>query len=1017
MSPPGPSGPGGPATDAGADRGPAGMEREGPPTWWGPGPARPVMAAFLGLQSTHALSSNAADALFFSRFGVVHLPVLYIVLGLATMAALLGYTAALMRLGRRTVYLGVLAVGAAGMATLRLLVASGERWVLAVVWVVANVFILVTLALMWNLAGNTVDARSAKRWYPLFAGAGVLGGVIGNVATGPLVALIGTPNLLVLTAAIYVLAAAAIARVAFGPEPEFREPVLARLAADVGLGVRSPLLRLVAVAMALATTLFYLVAFPFSEAVAASFDREADIATFLGLFSAGATAATLLMAMLVANRLLARLGVLTAWFLVAVTYVAGFTIWLATLSLATASLFRLAQWVMASTIGETARSAVFNALRADRRGEVMAAFAAIPTQLGVVGAGVMLLALRRADDRAGSAVGLLLAAALAGAIWRMRRHYSAALVDALREGVSIAFTSPHRGFSSMATDADATSTLLAGTVDDRPEIRRLSAEIIGRAELVDGLPALTTLLDDEDLSVRLAAFDGLDHIGDRSGQAGRPWADRVLSALFPADGSFAGLEAATPDERARVTRWLVKAGELSTADRLLTGMLSSDDSGERTAALHAVTDMKWAPDRGDIARLLVDDPSIVVRSAASAATAVLAGAGDELYRGLLDQDPTVRSAAAEAWRDADGEPEPVLALLEQERPELWEAAIVALGHRAAQVGDRVSTWATRRVVDAAMVRAQHGVISLFADDPAMPASAYLAALLQQRVAMSTRVALRILALLEPEETAHLIIDGLSSEDPDARAQALEAAEAIGGRLAHQVVPILDGSTVGPESIRTAIAQLSGDPDPWIRMLAFRSATELAARDWADGLASASRDPDRRVRDTAGHVATRLEPTMGETLDTVGRLDRMLMLRRVPIFESLLPEDLERVAEVAVEQTFAAGELLFAAGDPSQDLLLVLDGDVDLVAEGQPLVERLGPGNHIGELAALCGQPRTTDARASGRVRVLSIEAGVLNRLLDDRPDVMRQMLSDLAARLTNHLRQADTASAQVQKLY
>ena len=962
------------------------------------------MAAFFGLQSTHALSSNAADALFLSRFGVVHLPLLYIALGLATMAVLLGYTAALTRLGRRTVYLGLLAIGAGAMATLRLAVASGERWVLAVVWVAANVFVLVTLALMWNLASDTVDARTAKRLYPLFASAGILGGVTGNVATGPLVALVGTPNLLVLTAAIYVLAAAAVRRVAVGPEPEQREPMMARLAADVGLGVQSPLLRLVAMAMALATTLFYLVAFRFSDAVAASFDSEADIATFLGLFAAGATVATLLMAMLVANRVFARLGVLTAWFLVAMTYVAGFTLWLATLSLASASLFRLAQWAMASTIGETARSAVFNAVRADRRGEVMAAFTAIPTQVGVVGAGVLLLVLRPADDRAGSALGLLLAAALAVAIWRMRRHYSAALVDALREGVSDVFTSQHRGFSSMADDADATSALLAGAADERPEVRRLSAEIIGRAGLIDGVPTATTLLDDEDLSVRLAALDALDQMADETDRVSPPRTDRVLLALLPGEGSFAGLRAAAPASRARTVRWLVRAGELTIAGRLLIEMLSSGDGRERRAAMEAVSEVRWAPDRRCISRLLVDDPSIAVRSAASTAVAALYGAGDELHQGLLDPDPLVRSAAAEAWRDADGQPEPILALLERERPELWEAAIIALGNRAAEVNDRVLAWAASRVVDAATVRAQHAVVSSLADDPTMPASAYLAALLRQRVALSARVATRILALLEPEETARLIIDALGSEDADARAQALEAAEAIGGRLAHQVVPVLDGSMVGPESIRTAIEQLSGDPDPWIRVMALRSATELAAKERASVLAAATRDPDRRVRETAGPVEARLEPNMGETLDTVGRLDRMFLLRRIPIFESLLPEDLERLAEVAVEQTFAPGEVLFTAGDPSQELLLIVDGEVDLDLDDHPFAERLGPGNHIGELAALCGQPRTTDARARGRTRVLAIDADVLNRLLSDRPDVMRQMLSDLAARLTQSLR-------------
>lgn len=971
----------------------------------------PVVAVFAGTQSTHALSANTGDALFFSRFGVEHLPTMYIVLGVVTMATLLGYTAALSALGRRTLYCGLLAVGAVVMVALRVLVGLDQRWVFAVIWLAANLLILVTLTFMWNLAGDVADARSAKRLFPVFASAGILGGVLGNVATGPLAAVVGTANLLLVTAAIFGATAVVVRRAAPGLDPSgLRKGAVVEVVGELGYAARSPLLRLVGVAVVLATTLFYLVTFPFSEQVATSFDTEAGIAGYLGLFAATATAATFLLALLITNRLFASLGVLGAWLLVAATYVAGFTLWLTTLTLVTASIFRFAQWVVASAIGETARSAVFNVLRSDRRGQIMAAFAAVPAQLGVVLAGALLLVGRRVDERAGSTIGLVLAAGLAFVIWRMRRHYTDSLVQALREGMVDTFTAQHPGFASMAADADTMAALIAGTRDEDPQLRRISADIIGRTGTPEGVAATTRLLDDDDVDVRLAALEALERLAETDDLTIQPGADRVLSALFPQDGHEGGFEAASPATRARAAAWLARVNELTTAGDVLTGMLESSDLEARRHALSVVDRVEWAPKPRRIVELFLDDPALSVRAAAARPVAVLFGANDELHHGFFDPDPMVRLATGGAWRDVDGDPEPVLSLLESRLPHIWEAATIALGGRALEVRDRVMTWAGARIVDLIGLRAQHETATTLVDDPDIPAGSYLAYLLEERMLVSHRVAIRVLALLEPEETVSLIIDGLRSVDTDTRAQALEAAETVGGDLGHQIVPILEGSTAVAGPTRNLMQDLVTDDDPWIRILALRCVAELAAKEWATVIAPATHDPDERVSDTAKSVLARMDPDMTKTVGIVGRLDRMLLLRKVPIFESLLPEDLERLASAAVEHTYQDGEVIFQTDDPSQELLLIIDGAVDLGPKGHPMFEQLEPGNHVGELAALCGLPRATNAIARGPTRVLAIEAATLDRLLKDRPEVTRQMLSDLAERLAHTLKQPTTPS-------
>ena len=77
----------------------------------------------------------------------------------------------------------------------------------------------------------------------------------------------------------------------------------------------------------------------------------------------------------------------------------------------------------------------------------------------------------------------------------------------------------------------------------------------------------------------------------------------------------------------------------------------------------------------------------------------------------------------------------------------------------------------------------------------------------------------------------------------------------------------------------------------------------------------------------------------------------------------------------------------------------VEGTVELGPPGEPVADHLERGAFIGELAALCGLPRATDAIARSLTRILAVDVGTLDRLLDDRPEVTRQMLSILAKRL------------------
>jgi thioredoxin reductase (NADPH) len=92
--------------------------------------------------------------------------------------------------------------------------------------------------------------------------------------------------------------------------------------------------------------------------------------------------------------------------------------------------------------------------------------------------------------------------------------------------------------------------------------------------------------------------------------------------------------------------------------------------------------------------------------------------------------------------------------------------------------------------------------------------------------------------------------------------------------------------------------------------------------------------------------------------------------RSPVLDAA---QLEVLGSYGTQQEVAAGDVLFAEGDESYDLIVVLEGEVQIVANaGQPeetVIVAYGPGGFLGEISLLTGQRAflAAIARTAGRV--------------------------------------------------
>jgi len=100
--------------------------------------------------------------------------------------------------------------------------------------------------------------------------------------------------------------------------------------------------------------------------------------------------------------------------------------------------------------------------------------------------------------------------------------------------------------------------------------------------------------------------------------------------------------------------------------------------------------------------------------------------------------------------------------------------------------------------------------------------------------------------------------------------------------------------------------------------------------------------------------------------------------------------------------FKAGELLFAEGDASGDVMRVISGAVDIVrslGEETILLGTVNEGEYLGEMGVIEGQPRSASARAATELQVEVLAADAFFARVSNDPQTAGLLIRRLSARL------------------
>ncbi len=128
-----------------------------------------------------------------------------------------------------------------------------------------------------------------------------------------------------------------------------------------------------------------------------------------------------------------------------------------------------------------------------------------------------------------------------------------------------------------------------------------------------------------------------------------------------------------------------------------------------------------------------------------------------------------------------------------------------------------------------------------------------------------------------------------------------------------------------------------------------------------------------------------------------------LLAHVPVFAELAPEDLERIAQVAVPRRFSAGEIVFREGDASDTCYIVRSGHCRAVREhagGRAItLATFGPGEIFGELAMFEEERRSATVEATEDLQVIGVLGRDMRQLMRQHPEISARLVIALGRRL------------------
>jgi len=165
--------------------------------------------------------------------------------------------------------------------------------------------------------------------------------------------------------------------------------------------------------------------------------------------------------------------------------------------------------------------------------------------------------------------------------------------------------------------------------------------------------------------------------------------------------------------------------------------------------------------------------------------------------------------------------------------------------------------------------------------------------------------------------------------------------------------------------------------------------------------------DGRIEaDEAERMVESVEERMKRLMDSPPSIelpDSIELLKEVSWLQGLESSVIDKVISIVDDKLYAAGDVLMKAGDPGDSMFVIARGTVKVIIGNNIVVDILGPGSVIGEMAVLSGVPRTATITADTPVTALSIKADGMQDLMSSSKELEEKLWNLAGVRFAENL--------------
>jgi CRP-like cAMP-binding protein len=134
-----------------------------------------------------------------------------------------------------------------------------------------------------------------------------------------------------------------------------------------------------------------------------------------------------------------------------------------------------------------------------------------------------------------------------------------------------------------------------------------------------------------------------------------------------------------------------------------------------------------------------------------------------------------------------------------------------------------------------------------------------------------------------------------------------------------------------------------------------------------------------------------------------RMEKIAVLKKIPIFANMGQDELSGLAEKAIRKKFSRDTIIVSEGDDGDSLMIIVSGQVKvtlLSEDGKEIIlSILRQGDFFGEMSLLDGEPRSATVIAMKDSTLLIIQRQNFLKQIDENPGLAKAILVEMSMRI------------------